>query len=136
MRRLLAPLSLLAALSLSAPAFADSIVTRAFRMANDNAPTTNVFKALNDNGTTALPFKTAVNNDLVRVTFNAECGVLGPTESWVSVTILIDGVQPTPRVEPTSRSAPQRAQALTPGSAPSGRALCRFLSPGSITSRF
>ncbi len=96
MKKLLAPLSLIAALAASGPTLADTIAGHAWRSANDSSPGTNVFKPLNDAGSTALPFKTTVANDPIRVIFNAECGVLGPSEAWVSVTILIDGVEANP----------------------------------------
>jgi hypothetical protein len=81
---------------LSATASAEVLAASATRSVNDTSTTTHVFKSLNNAGATSLSFTTAAANKLVKITFNAECGVLGPSQSWLSTTILVDGVQANP----------------------------------------
>lgn len=64
--------------------------------ANNQSGTNTHFFADLGNGKTSLSFNTSAANSLIKVTYNAECAVLGPPESWLSVTILIDGVQMNP----------------------------------------
>ena len=79
-------------------ASAEILKAFATRVANDSAFTTHVFKALNDAGATSLGFSVAgTTNKLIKITFNAECGVLGPPGSWISVTILVDGMEANPK---------------------------------------
>ena len=51
---------------------------------------------LKDNGTTELLFMTTVNNQVVKITYNAECVVTGTRGKWVSVRILVDNVEADP----------------------------------------
>ena len=88
-------LALLAALG--ATASAESLKAFATRTANDNGTNTHFFKALDDAGATSLTFSTSLKNRLIKITYNAECAVLGPPQSWVSVTILVDGVEANPK---------------------------------------
>jgi hypothetical protein len=66
------------------------------RANNAASTTTHVLVPLDHVGTTALPFKTTAANKEIKITYNAECGVLGPIGSWQSVTILVDGVEANP----------------------------------------
>jgi hypothetical protein len=59
--------------------------------------TSEVQLPLNDNGAAALQFTTASDNRLVKITYNAECGVFGaPRGRWVNVRITVDGVEASP----------------------------------------
>jgi len=90
----MAVIVVVAAMSLNASA--ESLLASTTRTGNYNQFTTHVFVALNDAGATALSFTTTANNKVVKITYNAECGVTGPVGSWQSVTILVDGVQASP----------------------------------------
>lgn len=96
----IAAAALVAVGAAASSASAESLLAAATRKANDSATTTHVFKALNDAGGLSLGFSTSTANALVKITYNAECGVLGAATSfiasWVSVTILVDGVQADP----------------------------------------
>jgi hypothetical protein len=87
----------MAVVAMGSSASAETLAAFATRVSNDNDVTTHVFKALNDAGATSLAFKTTAANRLVKITYNAECGVLGPAASWVSVTVLVDGVEANPQ---------------------------------------
>jgi len=87
----------MAVVALGSSASAETLAASATRVSNDSDVTTHVFKALNDAGATSLAFKTGSANRLVKITYNAECGVLGPTGTWISVTILVDGVEANPQ---------------------------------------
>jgi hypothetical protein len=80
-----------------AGASAETIAATATRIANDNGTNTHFFKELTDAGATAVFFVTTVRNSQVKVTYNAECAVKGPSQAWISVTILVDGVQANPK---------------------------------------
>jgi hypothetical protein len=56
-----------------------------------------VFKALTQGGATAVSFSTTAASTLIKITYNAECGVLGPPQAWVAVTVLVDGVEASPQ---------------------------------------
>ena len=84
--------------SVGSTASAEILKAFATRVNNDSDTTTHVFKALNDAGATSLGFSVAgTGNKLIKITYNAECGVLGPAGSWISVTILVDGVEANPK---------------------------------------
>jgi len=85
-----------AAASIPSTASAESLLAFINRANNATNTTTHVFAPLDNGGATSLTFKTTGANKVVKVSYNAECGVLGPTGSWQSVTILIDGVQANP----------------------------------------
>jgi hypothetical protein len=51
---------------------------------------------LKDNGATTLLFMTSVDDELVKITYNAECVVTGTRGKWVSVRILVDGAEALP----------------------------------------
>jgi hypothetical protein len=55
---------------------------------------------LAQDGAKALNFTTTRNNALVVVTYNAECAATGPIGSWVTIRILVDGVEADPRPGP------------------------------------
>jgi hypothetical protein len=96
--KLTVALAVLVLLATSGPvASAETLKAFATRVANDQGTNTHFFKALDDAGHTSLAFSTSVTNQLVKITYNAECGVLGPAQAWVSVTILVDGVQANPK---------------------------------------
>jgi len=82
--------------AMTASASAESLLASATRSGN-NAGATTAFAVLNGTtGATSLAFSTSAANKLVKITYNAECGVLGPVGSWQSVTILVDGVEANP----------------------------------------
>jgi hypothetical protein len=51
---------------------------------------------LKNNGVTELLFMTSVNNQSVKITYNAECVVTGTRGKWLSVRILVDNVEADP----------------------------------------
>jgi hypothetical protein len=73
-----------------------TLLTFATRSGNASGPGSS-FVALDDVGTTTLWFPTFVNNIAVKITYNAECGALGPLGSWVSTTIFVDGIEANPK---------------------------------------
>ena len=84
--------------SVGSTASAEMLKAFATRVHNDSDTTTHVFKMLNDAGATSLGFTVpGLVNKLIKITFNAECGVLGPPGSWISVTILVDGIEANPQ---------------------------------------
>jgi hypothetical protein len=52
---------------------------------------------LKKNGATTITFKTEKDNTLVVATYNAECAVLGPPSSRLSIRITVDGVDTNPK---------------------------------------
>jgi hypothetical protein len=89
---------LVAVVAVGSAASAEMLKAFATRVANDTDTTTHVLKMLNDAGSTSLGFSVSgTARKLIKITFNAECGVLGPAGSWVSVTILVDGFQANPQ---------------------------------------
>jgi len=98
MRTLILPLALLAAvIALSATASAETLVAFATRTNNDFGTNTHFMQMLDDPGATSLSFNTPRAGRIVKITYNAECGVLGPRQAWVSVSILVDGVEANPK---------------------------------------
>jgi len=99
LKKLTLALTLLVAIAaMGSTASAEMLKASATRVANDTDVTTHVFKALNDAGATSLGFSVSgTTNKLIKITFNAECGVLGPPGSWISVTILVDGNEANPK---------------------------------------
>src|ERR1039457_3638146 len=85
-----------AIIAVSSSASAESLLAYAFRANNWTSATSPVLVPLNAANATALSFTTTAAAKLVKITYNAECGVLGPSESWLSVTILVDGIQAQP----------------------------------------
>ena len=85
----------LAFAALTSSASAERLRASSTRAGNESSTNTHFFADLG-NGKTSLSFNTSVANSLIKVTYNAECAVLGPPQSWLSVTILIDGVQMNP----------------------------------------
>jgi hypothetical protein len=53
---------------------------------------------LDDSGATEVAFSTAAPNSTVKISYNAECGVVGAVGVWVSVAILVDGEPTFPNV--------------------------------------
>jgi hypothetical protein len=97
-KRLFFLVTLLAAVALFATtAFAETIKVAVTRTQNDNATTTGVFKALTQGGATAVSFSTTAASTLLIITYNAECGVLGPPQAWVAVTVFVDGLEANPQ---------------------------------------
>jgi hypothetical protein len=79
-------------------ASAEILKAFATRVANDTDITTGVPKVLTDGGATSLGFSIpGTARKVIKITFNAECGVLGPPGSWISVTILVNGVEANPK---------------------------------------
>ena len=85
----------LAFATLTTSASAEKVRTYGTRAGNEFGSNTHFFADLG-NGKTSLSFNTSAPNSLIKVTYNAECAVLGPPQSWLSVTILIDGVEMNP----------------------------------------
>jgi hypothetical protein len=87
----------LALATMTASAAAETLKAFATRTGNESATNSHFFVDLDNSGHTSLAFSTTATNRLIKITYNAECGVLGsPQSSWVSVTILVDGVQANP----------------------------------------
>ena len=81
--------------ALATSASAERLRASSTRAGNLTSTNTHFFADLG-NGKTSLSFNTSAANSLIKVTYNAECAVLGPPQSWLSVTILVDGVQMNP----------------------------------------
>jgi hypothetical protein len=81
---------------IASSASAETILAYGTRVGNAGNGSTHVAVPLNDAQATSLTFKTAAVNKLVKITYNAECAVSGSVGSWVSVTILVDGVEANP----------------------------------------
>lgn len=81
---------------LAVSASAETIRAFATREGNEGATNTHFFVDLDNSSHTSLAFTTTAANQLIKITYNAECAVLGPPQSWLSVTILVDGVQASP----------------------------------------
>ncbi len=92
---LLAVVVAIAACQITASASTIRLITT--RTNNDTDVTTGVLKALTQSGATSVPFSTTATSSLVKITFNAECGVLGPPQAWVAVTIFVDGIEANPK---------------------------------------
>jgi len=84
------------ALGITATASAEVLVTFATRANNFNTTGSNVAVPLDDAAKTSLSFNTKAANKIVKITYNAECGVIGPAQSWLSVRVLVDGVDAAP----------------------------------------
>ncbi len=78
-------------------ASASTIKVIATRTNNDTNTTTGVLKVLTQGGATSVNFNTTASSSLVKITFNAECGVLGTPQAWVAVTIFVDGIEANPK---------------------------------------
>jgi hypothetical protein len=83
-----------AASAIGSPASAEKLIAYATRHGNANAATTHVFVPLDDTGNTSHNFTTDADNALVKITYNAECGVV--PVGWLAVTILVDNQQANP----------------------------------------
>ncbi len=81
----------------TATASAEILKAFATRTSNDSGTTSGVLKPLDDAGHTSLLFSTSATNRLIKITYNSECAVLGPPQSWVTVIVLVDGVQANPQ---------------------------------------
>ena len=79
------------------PGMADILGTGS-RSGNYSSGTTSTWVTVPINGTfTSDTFSTSAANQIVRVTYNAECGALGATGNWLGLQILIDGVAMAPQ---------------------------------------
>jgi hypothetical protein len=95
-QRLVAAASLVAALAASQAASAQ-ILAENYRVGNyTNTSTTFTAIPLANSGNVTVTFTTTTANELVRITYNVECGVLGPYEAWLAVEITVDGNQAYP----------------------------------------
>src|SRR6266700_6070409 len=74
-------------------ASAETIKAVATRTQNDTATTTGIFKPLTQAGSTSVFFTTTATSALIKVTYNAECAVLGTPQAWLAVTVFIDGIE-------------------------------------------
>jgi hypothetical protein len=89
-------LAILLAFTLNAFA-AENIFTSANRPGNFTFTSTTLFDVpVTASQGTSLTVNTSAASTLLKVSYNAECGVLGPLESWLTVVILIDGVPTNP----------------------------------------
>jgi len=79
----------------SSIASAETLKTFATRAGNLFSTNSHFFIALNNSGATSVSFSTAAPNRVMKITYNAECGVLGAS-GWLSATIFVDGVQANP----------------------------------------
>jgi hypothetical protein len=95
-QRLIAAAALLGALAASQTASAQ-ILAENYRVGNYTSTSTS-FAAipLANSGNVTVTFTTTTANELVRITYNAECSVLGPLESYLAVEITVDGNQAYP----------------------------------------
>jgi hypothetical protein len=88
----------LAALALTAGAFPAkaTILVTASRANNFSTTTTPSLIPLSNSGATSIKFTTTKANTKIRIIYNAECGVLGASNTWLSVTVRVDGVEANP----------------------------------------
>ena len=78
-------------------ASAETLKRFATRRADDTGTTSGVFKPLTDGGATSVTFSTGATNRLIKISFSAECAVLGTgPQQWVATVILVDGVEAEP----------------------------------------
>jgi hypothetical protein len=78
-------------------AFAAPILGSATRTAAfTSTSTAAVTVPLRDNGTKSLQFATTVANQTVGIMYNAECAVVAARGTWLSVKILVDGIEAEP----------------------------------------
>jgi hypothetical protein len=82
--------------TMTASASAETLKASATRAGNEFGTNSHFFVDLDNSSHNSLAFSTSLSNRLIKITYNAECAVLGPPESWLSVTILVDGVQANP----------------------------------------
>jgi hypothetical protein len=82
--------------TMTASASAELLKAYATRAGNEFGTNTHFFVDLDNSSHKSLAFTTSAPNRLIKITYNAECAVLGPAQSWLSVTILVDGVQANP----------------------------------------
>jgi hypothetical protein len=94
--RLIASAILFAALggvdASAAPILASATRTAAFL----STSTTPVSIPLRESGAKSLKFDTTVANQKVVIIYNAECVVAAPRGSWLSISILVDGIEAEP----------------------------------------
>jgi len=86
----------LAITSMPKTASAEALKAFATRTGNQTGTITAAV-ALNNSGATSLTFSTSVLNALIKITYNAECGAIGPTGGWTAVRIFVDGVEANPQ---------------------------------------
>ncbi len=82
--------------TMTASASAENLKAYATREGNESGTNSHFFVDLDNSSHNSLAFSTVQSNRVIKITYNAECAVLGPPESWLSVTILVDGVQANP----------------------------------------
>jgi hypothetical protein len=82
--------------TITTSASAELLKAFATRAGNESGANSHFFVDLDNSSHTSLAFTTTATNRVIKITYNAECAVLGPPESWLSVTILVDGVQANP----------------------------------------
>lgn len=84
-------------LAAASPARAEILGTGS-RVGNYTNSSTYTWVTVPINGTYgSVTFSTSAVNQIVRVTYNAECGALGNPGNWLAVQILIDGVAMAPQ---------------------------------------
>jgi hypothetical protein len=82
--------------AITGSASAETLKAFATRAGNEGGINNHFFVDLDNSSHNSLAFSTSSTNSLIKITYNAECAVLGPPQSWLSVTILVDGVQANP----------------------------------------
>ncbi len=82
--------------ALASTASAESIQAFVTRASNATDVTSGVLVPLGNLGATSLAFTTTAVNKVIKITYNAECGVLGSAGAWLSVTVLVDGSEVNP----------------------------------------
>ena len=82
--------------AMASSASAETLQAFVTRTGNASANTTAVLVPLGNLGATSLAFTTTAANKVIKISYNAECGVLGPAGSWLSTTVLIDGQEANP----------------------------------------
>ncbi len=92
MNRVFTALAAAATIVAAVPAYAGSILHVAARAGNYTSDSTSLIGVpLDLAGDTEVFFTTTKSNTVVRVVYNAECGVLGPAESRVTIVVMVDG---------------------------------------------
>ena len=74
----------------------DLLASAAYQGPVDGSSTTEVAVPILSGGGTALQFTTIKDDQLVKLTYNAECGVEAARGTWLGLRLVVDGVEAAP----------------------------------------
>ena len=73
------------------------ILSTGSRASNYTNSTVNTYVTVPINNTfSSIQFTTTAPGQIVRITYNAECGAIGPAGTWLAVVINVDGIAAAP----------------------------------------